>query len=288
MTATVKKTTRKKTTAMAAKESTEMAAFAGYGDMEDTGFENQTSDDYVVPYLAIMQALSPQVEENPDVFRIGQVFNSVTGEVIDGKIGVSFVPATTQHLFVEWVPRTQGGGFVGVHMPTSDVVREALSSSKEFGKYVTPEGNTLTETFYVYGLVIDNDENVGQAVISFSGSKIKKYKGWMTKAKTIQIKLPDGRRIPAPLFSHRWRLKTINEKNNKGSFSNWVIGFDGENAQACRLAADSDLVSQALAIKELISSGEAKTDYDGMGSSGGEKPTGDQHAAAGGEEKAKF
>jgi hypothetical protein len=118
------------------------------------------------------------------------------------------------------------------------------------------------------------------AVIGFASSKIKKYKAWMTKAKTIQIQLPDGRRIPAPLFSHRYRLKTVVEKNPKGSFSNWDITFDGENALAARLLPSDPLFQQAVAIKGLLDSGKARAAHESnMGGSGADEETG---AGAGG------
>lgn len=245
---------------VAEKQNTAMAEYAGYADMAGVGFENQTSDDYTLPFLQILQALSPQLEDN-DSLKQGMIINTVTGEVFSGKDGIVFVPATTQHVYVEWKPRESGGGFVGTHEVDSELVRNCVDS-QGFGEYTTPEGNDLIETFYVYGIAIDPEENAMQAVLAFSSSKIKKYKGWMTKAKTIQIKLPDGRRIPAPLFAHRYRLKTVSEKNSKGSFYNWDIAYDGANAMEARLAPDSEIVESAVSIRELLDSGKARAAYE--------------------------
>lgn len=255
--------TESKTTDVAVKEqNTAMAEYGAYADYAGAGFENQTSDDYSIPFLQILQALSPQLQEN-DSLRQGMILNTVTGEVWDGKKGIAFVPATTQHVYVEWKPRDQGGGFVGIHEVNSDIVNHARAASSEYGKYNTPDGNELIETFYVYGIAIDDDGNASEAVLAFSSTKIKKYKGWMTKAKTIQIPLPDGRRIPAPLFAHRYRLKTVSEKNNKGQFFNWdAITFDGENAQQARLLPDDPLFQSAVNIKSMIEQGKARAAYE--------------------------
>lgn len=252
----------KTSTEVAVKDTnTEVAEYGAYADYAGAGFENQTSDDYSIPFLQILQAISPQIQEN-DALRLGMILNTVTGEVFDGKVGVTFIPATTQHQFVEWIPRDAGGGFVAVHETTSDLVR-ACVAAQEFGTYTTPEGNDLIETFYVYGIMIDADGNASEAVIGFSSTKIKKYKGWMTKAKTIQIPLPDGRRIPAPLFAHRYRLKTVSEKNKKGQFFNWdAIVFDGENAQAARLLPSDPLFQAAVGIKRLLEEGKARAAYE--------------------------
>lgn len=255
--------TDSKTTDVAVKEqNTAMAEYGAYADYAGAGFENQTSDDYSIPFLQILQALSPQLQEN-DSLRQGMILNTVTGEVWDGKKGIAFVPATTQHVYVEWKPRDAGGGFVGIHEVNSDLVNHAKAASSEYGKYSTPDGNELIETFYVYGIALDDDGNASEAVLAFSSTKIKKYKGWMTKAKTIQIPLPDGRRIPAPLFAHRYRLKTVSEKNNKGQFFNWdAIAFDGENAQQARLLPDDPLFQSAMNIKSMIEQGKARAAYE--------------------------
>ncbi|XAO53891.1 hypothetical protein [Pseudomonas phage Max] len=255
--------TDSKTTDVAVKEqNTAMAEYGAYADYAGAGFENQTSDDYSIPFLQILQALSPQLQEN-DSLRQGMILNTVTGEVWDGKKGIAFVPATTQHVYVEWKPRDAGGGFVGIHEVNSDLVNHAKAASAEYGKYSTPDGNELIETFYVYGIALDDDGNASEAVLAFSSTKIKKYKGWMTKAKTIQIPLPDGRRIPAPLFAHRYRLKTVSEKNNKGQFFNWdAIAFDGANAQEARLLPDDPLFQSAVNIKSMIEQGKARAAYE--------------------------
>lgn len=251
----------KNTPAIADEQNTALVAADDYSAYAGSGFENQSSDDYSIPFITILQALSPQLEDNPDL-RQGMIINTVTNEAVDGKKGIAFIPATTQHVYVEFKPREQGGGFVGVHNPTSQVVINAKNASQSFGKYATPAGNELIETFYVYGIVVGDDGSNSQAVLAFTSTKIKKYKNWMTKAKTIQIALPDGRRIPAPLFAHRYRLTTAAEKNNKGSFHNWEINFDGENAVAARLAPNDPLFQSADAIRKLVETGSAKVDHN--------------------------
>lgn len=248
-------------TELAEAQNTAIANAADYEAYAGAGFENQTSDDYAIPFIQILQALSPQIQEN-DALRQGMIINTVTGEVFEGKAGVAFVPATTQHVYVEWKPRDAGGGFVGVHQPNSDLVRHCVAN-QEFGQYSTPEGNDLIETFYVYGVVLPGDGSASEAVLAFSSTKIKKYKGWMTKAKTIQIQLPDGRRFPAPLFAHRYRLKTVSEKNNKGQFYNWdVITFDGANAIEARLPPSDPIFQMAVNVKEMIEGGTARAAYE--------------------------
>lgn len=256
-------------TAVTTATGTDVALNDQYAEYAGAGFENQTSDDYAIPFIGILQALSPQVAENA-ALRQGMLINTVTGEIFAGDVGVAFVPATTQHLYVEWKPRDQGGGFVAVHNPGSDVVKASMANATErgasYGDFKMPpyakESNELIETFYVYGVAIDADGNAIESVLAFTSMKIKKYKGWQTKAKTIQIPLADGRRIPAPLFAHRYRLKSVQEKNPKGSFYNWDITFDGPDALSCRLLPSDSIFQQAVAIKKMIEAGTARAAHE--------------------------
>jgi hypothetical protein len=250
-----------------------VADYSGYSEYAGAGFENQTADDYAIPFLGILQALSPELQTHPE-WRQGMIYNTVTGETYPGNEGVSFVPALTNHQYVEFRPRASGGGFVGVHEVNSDVVKNAISKSTEFGDYKTPDGNELIETFYVYGIAFDAEGSPFEAVLAFNSTKIKVYKGWMTKAKTIQLDLGNGRRIAAPLMAHRYRLTTQVQKNPKGTFYNWMLAFDGEDARACRLAPNDPVFQQAIAIKSLIETGKARAAHETQGAAGNDEQNG--------------
>lgn len=261
----------------------EILDYGAYSDYADSGFENQGADDYSLPFMRILQALSPELETN-DSLRPGMILNTVTGETFDGKKGISFIPASTKHEFVEWVPRDVGGGFVAAHSPTSELVTRVTGGGRAAGALKTPAGNDLIETFYVYGVVLTAEGSAVPAVISFESSKIKKYKGWMTKARSIQIQVSNNppRRVVAPLFSHVYRLTTVVEKNKKGSFHNWEIGFDGDSAAACRLPTNHELFQAALKVRSMLDSGEAKVDYAAQGASGSDASVVDGEVAEGG------
>jgi len=254
----------------AVSDETAVSELAAYEQFAGAGFENQTSDDMSIPFLTILQGLSPQLQDNV-ALRQGMIFNTVTGDFVEGKEGTSFVPVLTQHVYVEWKPRTAGGGFVGIREITDASVVKAKAESKEYGKYKTMDGNELIETFYVYGLDLGaKGEGCAQAVLAFTSSQIKKYKAWMTKARTIQIVLPDGRRIPAPLFAHKYRLLTVGEKNQKGSWFSWNVIFDAADAAAARILPSNPLFKSALALKKAIEDGKAKAQHESQAPAEGE------------------
>jgi hypothetical protein len=251
-----------------------------YEQFAGAGFENQTTEDISIPFLVVLQGLSPQLTERPEL-RQGMILNTGTGDYYDGKEGVAFVPALTQHVFVEWKTRAAGGGFVGIHEVSSPVVMQAKEAAKKhgaaFGDYNTafdadgkPIGNDLIETFYVYGISLGKDKTECQeTTLAFTGSRIKKYRNWMTKARSIQLLLGDGRRIPAPLFAHTYRLKTVQEKNTKGSWFNWEVSFDGADAASARLAPTDTVFQSCVKMKTLIEEGKARASHESPAESEG-------------------
>lgn len=229
-----------------------------YGADASAGYENQSRADVSIPFLTVLQALSPQITEM-EAAKPGMLFNSVTEELIDGKVGRVFVPATTKHMFVEWVPREKGGGFVATHEPESEVVRQARASSKEFGKYTTPNGNQLQETFYIYGVLLDEQDQPGEmAVISFTSTKISAYKRWNTKVSMFTIPSPTGGKIRPPLFAHKVKLTSTKEKNNKGEFFNFDLQPANGSVASSLLPPGHPALEAGKSLREMVNSGAAK------------------------------
>lgn len=235
-----------------------------YGDDSGAGWENTGSEDFTIPFLAVLQSNSPQVGEAEAEYIKGAVpgmlMNTATQELYAGKDGVEFVPCYTQHLFVEWKNRqTDGGGFIGIHNADSDVVRAAKQASTSFGKYIVPvqDGvdHDLVETFYIYGLIVDADEIIAPCMISFSSTKIKAYKSIMTPLRQVKGK--------PPLFAFRLKIITVAEKNAKGSFYNFKIAPASGSAVESLLPPDHIFVVAGKEFKEQVAEGNAKVNHSG-------------------------
>lgn len=241
-----------------------LSTIVDYGNDAGDGFENHTSADYSVPFLAVIQSNSPIIENIPEA-RPGMLINTVTSKLYDAKKGVAVIPVYTNHTYVEWRPRAQGGGFVGTHIPSSDIVQKIIGD-QEFGKYKMIKGdiasNDLIETFYAYSLLLDEDGSVHPAIIAFTSTKNKIYKNWMNQAKSIQIVKADGSRATTPLYSHRYRITSVGQKNAKGSFFNYQIKFDGVDAPSCRIAPFDPLYAQAKEFNKLAKGNEVKVAHE--------------------------
>ena len=171
-----------------------------YGDQAGMGYEHQTAADSTIPWLAILQKGSPQVDDQdrfPDA-RAGQLFNTVTEELTDGRTGLTIVPCTTRNFYVEWTPRDQGGGFVGLHDINSAVVLRAVEEQGQFGRISLPNGNDLVQTFYIYGLQVSDDlMETSPIILSFKSTGIKPYRNLMGRLESYVYRMP--------LFGHRIR-----------------------------------------------------------------------------------
>lgn len=229
---------------------------AGWEDMYDdagSGLQDATSQDYAIPFVSILQALSPQLNKQDGAYikgaEQGMVFNSVTKATYDGEEGIRVIPVAYVFKNVEWRPREQGGGFVSAYTreesPT-DVTRD------DRGRDVLPNGNLLTATAYYYCLLLNDNGGFEQAVISMSSTQLKKSRAWNSMMSQIKLRGPKGLFTP-PTYSHIYRLKTVPESNNNGNWYGWAISNEG-------MVNDRDLYVAAKDFNKAVLSGavEAK------------------------------
>lgn len=191
------------------------------------GRENMTAQDMAIPFISVLQALSPQVKKGPhriDGAEEGDLFNTVTQEVWAGAEGIYLVPCAFNRQYVEWAPRDSGGGYQGAH--DSDAILNQCSRD-ENGRDILPNGNLIVLTNYHYCLVVDEDENVlDRVVVPFSSTFLKKSRRWNSMMSAIMIQGANGRFNP-PMFSHIYKLTTEHESNNKGEWYSPVIVTKG-------------------------------------------------------------
>lgn len=188
-----------------------------YGKHANRGKENMTTDDSAIPFIRILQSNSPQVKKGEA--RIpgaeeGMFLNTVSNEVFDK---FYFIPCATDHLYVEWKPRSQGGGFAGRHPLHSGIMSKTKKGGENGRKDVLPNGHEIVETFYVVGMILDTPDATmpsGFAMLAFTSSGITRYK------KSIG----ELRKVPnAPLYGFKLEITTDQQSNSDGSWSNWVI-----------------------------------------------------------------
>lgn len=228
---------------------------------DDSGFEDMDSSHFVIPYLGILQPLSPQVLEAKEQYiqgaRPGMLYNSVTNAIYDGKKGLRFIPVHVQHQQVEWVPRDQGGALIARHECDEPAVLD-IRKKYPIGKAPFGDGNELIETFYVYGLVVFEDGRFERVALSFKSTDINEYKKWMTKARSVQ-KVVNERIVTPPLYSHFFRLRSVAKNKNNFDWYGWAVLFEGNSADVAEIADSNQLYTEAKTFRALAKANRIRT-----------------------------
>lgn len=195
------------------------------------GVEDVSSQDMAIPFLSILQALSPQLNKHDGSYvsgaEQGDIYNSVTGDVY--KEGVLVIPVAFQRRYTEWLPRTQGGGLVHDYGSDESVTKRA--TPRPTGGWLMPNGNELVLTANHFCLLVHLGDTSGspttyeRVVVAFSGTQYKKSRRWNTMIMATMIPGPRGLR-PAPVFARAYKLDTVPESNEKGSWYGWRITPD--------------------------------------------------------------
>lgn len=253
-----------------------------WGEYAHAGFEGTTINDLSIPFINVLQPLSPEVTEGTvEGAKAGDLLNSVTKEIMKQPLIV--IPVYKEAAVVEWVPRTKGGGLVDRHELDSEVFLNAIKANggsrippkDADGKRIpfkSPAGNDLVETYYVYCLVLDSDtmEVEAYCVLSFSSTKIKVHKDWMTSMYMIK-----GR---PPMFANRCKVSTVRETREAGTSFNYKISPLEDTWKGSLINPTTDegraLLEEAKNFADMIDSGIAKADFDSIAASGGDEGEG--------------
>lgn len=258
-------------------------AIAAYDYGEEhagAGLDNITNEDLAIPFLGVLQTLSPQVskkEKKIEGAEPGMLINTVSEEITAADIdedgeGVVIVPCLTEHIYTEWVPRDAGGGFAGRHDIGSELVQHCRANQK-FGEFKTEAGNDLVETFYLYCLLLDSADAIESAspiILGFTSTKIKKYKTLMSK-----IRMMKGQ---PPLYAFKIRVRTKGESRPGGDSFNFML--DPVNGSLAESMIDpgsdqANLLTEGKSLLKAIKGGTAKAAYDSQDGAGAADPEGD-------------
>lgn len=263
-------------------------ALYDYGDDAGAGYENTDQSDFAIPFLSVLQTNSPECEKNHakqvEGAEAGMLMNTVTKELFDGSEGLTIIPCDTSHVFTEWVPRDEGGGggagFRGIHEIDSDLVKACKAAAAEsgaFGKLPTEDKTELVETFYIFGLLLDDvdaTEPSAFVMIPFTSTKIKVYKGLL-----YRLRMFKGN---PPLFANRVKLASFPDSNKKGNFYNFKCEPAVENDVGASLippvvdGEPNPLMVAAKQFQKQIRSGAARGAYESVEGTGDGDASGDE------------
>jgi hypothetical protein len=241
-TTTKKKTPEEKAAAYVAAEPTEVAlsnpnasalALNMDSDLDDyagAGYSPRPEEN-AIPFLNIIQKLSPQVEpKKPEYIKgakTGMLFNSVTKQLFEADAeadgGLVAIQAASELCEVEWIPRAKGGGFVRKHaydeaQHLRDKIMEVPNPEKPDSKArirMLPNGNELKTTAYHY-IILDTFEPI---VVSLNSTGLKTHREWNSMyGRKKRLNPRTGQRQVLPCFQTLIKLKTRWRFNEQGDW----------------------------------------------------------------------
>ena len=211
-------------------------------------------EDLALPFLKILGQLSPEVNKRDGKYvegaEPGMIFNSVSGELYDGVKGIDVIPCFYKLEYIEWKDRGEGlGAPIAIYDSSSDI----MSKTKPDANYKDrlPNGNYIEKTASHFVMI--TNPTAATALISMKSTQLKISRKWNSMMAGIKMKGKNGLFTPAS-FSHEYRLRTVQQSNDKGTWFGWEVQKIGpvENAE---------LYQQAKVFAESISKGDVKAKH---------------------------
>lgn len=204
-----------------------------FEEMEADGGIGLSSDaaDNIVPFIYILQPLSPQVLPNNDALipgaEPGHIWLRGSDEPLSSEIW--FQPSHFYKDIVEWVPRKSGGGLVARYAWKGSVP-DSVPGAKEYRDPERPQvlrwkskaGNDLVETRYYGGHVLYPDDEARSAEQYFIALSSTGHTFGKTLMTTMnKRRSPRGNKVP--IFSSMYLLGTVGKSNNAGEWYSFEL-----------------------------------------------------------------
>ena len=217
---------------VAPKATTDVVTFDDTLLSEGTGLEETTGEDFAIPFIRVLQPMSPQLNKASgsyvDNASAGDLYNTVTNSVYSGDKGIVLVPSAYVKKYIEWVPREKGGGLVNANHDIS--ILSECRKDPESRRFYTKDGNEIVETAQFYVLVLDPEPQ--QAVIAFTSTQLSVARKWLTMMRMARVQNSQGQHVEAPMFAYTYRLTTTSQSNDKGTWNSFSISQEGQTSLA--------------------------------------------------------
>lgn len=210
--------------------------------------------DNIIPLLYVLQTNSPQVNKRNEAYIEGAEpgdiwLRSAPSPIVKGQDGFLFQPCHFYKDIVEWVPRDDGGGYVGRYadFPKDTIVTED-EENPNLKYYSLPNGNELKETRYHTGYTMTAAGLVMPYVIPMTGTghSVSRQFMFMMNSKMTA----DNKRIPS--FACLYRFRTKFRKNKKGEFFVLDVKDEGFVRSAAEYQRGKELYEAMMSGDKVI------------------------------------
>ena len=216
------------------------------------GFSEMGQDDFALPFLRLLTNTSPEVGDVEGAMP-GMIYNTVTGQLYDGKKGITVIPCAYVRQYIEWAPRGSGSGApINIYPATSDILSRTHREPGDNKDYLD-NGNYIENTANHYVMIVNDDGIPEPALITMKSTQLKKSRKWNSMMMSTKAMGKNGPFTP-PMFSQLYRLSTQAESNDKGKWFGWEVERIGA-------IEDMALYGAAKAFNASVGSGDVKVKH---------------------------
>lgn len=208
--------------------------------------------DIAIPFLRILQDLSPQVKSGPTKLEgaeAGMLFNTTTEQLFHKAL---FVPCAMKKTYVEWILRTEGGGFVAAHEDETVFG----TATRVATAWMLPNGHEIIPTMMHYGLVYGNGGVPQPVVIPFNRTQLKKSRQWIANMSLQIVRTADGEVRRPRIYSYAYKIGSVLESKDNYTWFGWNVG------KTPVLLDNALIFNMAKNFASLITEGKVSVKFD--------------------------
>ena len=219
---------------------------------------NMTQEDLALPFLKILGQLSPEVNKRDGKYvegaEPGKIINTVTNELYDS---IEVIPCHYKRQYIEWQDRGESQGApVKIYEAGDDLPK---TTRDKFNKDRLANGNYLENTASHFVVVLGKSPTT--ALISMKATQLKVSRKWNSMMMGLKMQGKNGMFTP-PTYSHIYKLKTVQQSNDKGTWFGWDVARVGpvSDASVYNTAKDFGVNVAKGAVQAKHGEQESKSD----------------------------
>ena len=225
----------------------------------DAGLGNSEVDSEVLSIPFLKTNLSNTIQEENRGCLKGDLYNTVDGQIYDGKKGILVIPCHFQRRWIQWSPIDDDQRApIAIFEKASDCPpTERLKKDEKDNKdyLLDGSGHYVEETHQHYVLICKDDGTLDAVMIAMKSTSLKASRNWNALIKTRRFPKSDGTTFNPPRFSHIYRLNTVMQSNGTMSYAVW-------NAKLEKQVSNINAYNEAKMFQQSIQKGEVEVKHE--------------------------
>ena len=225
----------------------------------DAGLGNSEVDSEVLSIPFLKTNLSNTIQEENRGCLKGDLYNTVDGQIYDGKKGILVIPCHFQRRWIQWSPIDDDQRApIAIFEKASDCPpTERLKKDEKDNKdyLLDGSGHYVEETHQHYVLICKDDGTLDAVMIAMKSTSLKASRNWNALIKTRRFPKSDGTSFNPPRFSHIYRLNTVMQSNGTMSYAVW-------NAKLEKQVSNINAYNEAKMFQQSIQKGEVEGKHE--------------------------